>query len=329
MVTMLRYSLVVLAGCLAAHPAAAASWADALFDELSKDFGSVPRGPMLQHPFRVSNNTGHPVSIANVRVSCGCTTASALKTYLQPGEETAILARMDTTRFTGVKTVTIYVTFDRPSFEEVRLWVQANGRNDFSLTPEGFAYGTQKRGATPTATVQLTFYGSADARITEVRSDSNYIVPKAREIRREGTEVVYEVAAKLRNDAPAGKWFSDVWLKTDDPSTPPIRIPLTVEIESALSVSPEKVAMGAVKVKGESERRVIVRGARPFKITGVDGAGSDLLVRDSSPDSKPVHVLTVKLRGQHAGDVNRTLRILTDLPEDNKIEFQVNASVAP
>jgi hypothetical protein len=328
MVTMLRYSLVVLAGCLAAQPAAA-SWADALFDELSKDFGSVPRGPMLQHPFRVVNKTGQPVSISNVRVSCGCTTAAALKTYLQPGEETAIVARMDTTRFTGVKTVTIYVTFDRPGFEEVRLWVQANGRNDFSLAPEGLAYGTQKRGATPTSSVQVTFYGNGDSQITEVRSDSNYIVPRAREIRREGTEVVYELAATLRSDAPVGKWFSDVWLKTNDPATPPIRIPLTVEIESALSVSPDKVAMGEVKVKGETERRVIVRGARPFKITSVDGASGDLLVRDSSPDSKPVHVLTVKFRGRHAGDVHRTLRVLTDLPDDNKIEFQVNASVTP
>ena len=50
---MLRYSVVLLAGCLAAGPAAAASWADRLFDEMSKDFGSVPRGPALVHHFRL------------------------------------------------------------------------------------------------------------------------------------------------------------------------------------------------------------------------------------------------------------------------------------
>jgi len=296
---------------------------------LSKDFGSVPRGPTLQYPFRVVNKTGSVVNISSVRVSCGCTSASALKQTLQPGEETSVLARMDTTLFTGVKTVTIYVTFDRPSFEEVRLWVQANGRNDFSITPEGLIYGTQKRGATPTAAVNLTFYGNGDARITEIHSDSNYIQPKARQIRREGTEVVYQLSATLRNDAPVGKWFSDVWLKTDDPSMPPIRVPLTVEIESALTVTPDNVAMGPVKLKAESERRVIVRGTRPFKITGVDGAGAGVLVRDSSSESKPIHVLTVKLMARQPGDVHRTLRVLTDLPDDNKIEFQVNASVTP
>src|SRR3954468_23804106 len=105
---MLRYSAVLLVGLWAAGPAAAASWADAMFDELSKDFGSVPRGPTLTHHFRVVNNTRGPVSISNVRVSCGCTTAQALKNYLNPGEETAVLARMDTTRFVGPKSVTIY-----------------------------------------------------------------------------------------------------------------------------------------------------------------------------------------------------------------------------
>ena len=51
MAPMFRYCLVFLAGLAAARPAAAASWADGLFQELSKDFGSVPRGPTLQHSF--------------------------------------------------------------------------------------------------------------------------------------------------------------------------------------------------------------------------------------------------------------------------------------
>src|SRR3954466_2039174 len=99
---MLRYCLVLSAALLAAG-SASASWADKMFDELSKDFGSVPRGPTLTHYFRVVNNTKEPVAISSVRVSCGCTSATALKSYLKPGEETHILAQMDTNRFTGPK----------------------------------------------------------------------------------------------------------------------------------------------------------------------------------------------------------------------------------
>ena len=44
-------------GSVGGWPGRAASWADGMFDESSKDFGSVARGPALSHPFRVKNNT--------------------------------------------------------------------------------------------------------------------------------------------------------------------------------------------------------------------------------------------------------------------------------
>src|SRR5262249_46525469 len=172
---MLRYGLVVLAALWTAGPAFSATWADALFEEFSKDFGSVPRGPTLSHPFRVVNKTRGPVNIASVRVSCGCVSAAAVKTYLQPGESTHILARMDTTRFTGLKSVTIYVQFNQPAVEEVRLWVQANGRNDFAVSPDTLAFGQLKRGGSPAVSVLVSFFGNNETQVTEVKCESNYI----------------------------------------------------------------------------------------------------------------------------------------------------------
>jgi hypothetical protein len=329
MVTMLRYSLVLLAGLAAAGPAAAATWADGLFDELSKDFGSVPRGPTLVHPFRVTNNTSGPVSIASVRVSCGCVSATALKNYLNPGEETAVVARMDTTRFTGPKSVTIFVQFDRPASEEVRLWVQANGRNDFNVTPDTLVFGQVKRGGTPAASTTVTFYGQADVRITDVKGESNYIQSTIKEVRRQDSEVSYQITVKLRGDTPAGKWYTDLWVRTNNAALPQIRVPLTVEIESPLTVSPDAVSLGEVKVQTESERRVIVRGVKPFRITKVQGADDELSVRDSILESKPIHVLTVKLKPARPGEWNRTLHIVTDLAEDGEIDLHVSAQIMP
>lgn len=110
---------------------------------------------------------------------------------------------------------------------------------------------------------------------------------------------------------------------------PRVRVPLTVEIESPLSVNPPAVALGEVKVGTEAERKVIVRGTRAFKITGVKGTDGILSVKDSSNVSKSVHVLTVKVRSGKAGDVNRTLEILTDLDGDSRIEFGASARVVP
>src|SRR5947209_3729329 len=120
---MFRSCLAVLIALGAASAAPAATWADAMFDELSRDFGSVPRGPTLTHHFQLTNRSGVPVHIASARVSCGCVTATVLQPDLAPGQSTSVVAEMDTRRFTGTKTVTIYVQFDRPQWEEVRLWV--------------------------------------------------------------------------------------------------------------------------------------------------------------------------------------------------------------
>jgi hypothetical protein len=300
-----------------------------MFDDLSKDFGSVPRGPTLVYPFHLVNKTRGIVSIASVRVSCGCTTATALKSILNPGEETSIVAQMDTRRFSNSKTVTIYVQFDRPAWEEVRLWVQANSRDDVTVTPDTLAFGLTKRGSSPIANVNVAFLGDGQSQILDARSDSNYVQTAVQEVRRQDGEVGYQLTARLRPDAPVGKWYTDVWLTTNNATMPQVRVPLTVEIESALSISPTNVLLGQLKVGGEAERRVIVRGVRPFRITGVRGTDDSLLVRDSTQDSKAVHVLTVTLKGQKAGDLNRTLQVITDLKEEAEIDFQAHAKIKP
>ncbi len=248
---------------------------------------------------------------------------------LNPGESTTLTAKMDSSQFFGVRTVTIFVQFNQPNFDEVRLWVQANSRSDFALTPEQLAFGQIKRGSSPTATVSLTFYGNGTAKIAEVKSETNYVQPSIQELRRTENEVVYQITAKLRQDTPVGKWFTDVWVKTTDVNMAQLRVPVTVEIESALSVNPEIMNLGSIKVGAEIEKKVIVRGVKPFKVAGVEGGDSELTVKDSTQEAKTVHVLTVKLKPTTAGNFARTVRVLTDLKEDNRTDFQVTAQVAP
>jgi hypothetical protein len=326
---MSRYSLVVLVVLGATGPAAASSWADAMFESLSRDFGSVPRGPTLTHAFRFVNNTGAPVRITGVRVSCGCLSAQPQQYNVPAGQESTIIARMDTTRFQNSKNVTIFVTFDQPKFDEVRLWVQANSRDDFTILPESLALGKIKRGSPASASVQVSFLGSGQYQVKEVTAETNYIQPAIKEVRRNATEATYELTAKIREDAPPGKWYTDVWLHTNNPSIPKVRVPLTVEIEATLSVSPENVGLGQVKVGAVAERKVIVHGAAPFQIKEIQGTDKELTVRDTTTGSKTVHVLTVTYRPTRAGELNRTLRIVTDLKTENTIEFTTRAQVAP
>jgi hypothetical protein len=325
---MVRYSLVGLVLLALAVPAYAQR-ADAMFDELSRDFGSVPHGTQQTHAFRLVNNTGGTVRISGIRVSCGCTTARALTSVLAPGQETAIVASMDTRRFFNDKNVTIYVTFDQPRYEEVRLWIQANSRSDVEFSADGITFGRVKRGTGPVSKMTVTFRGDGNTQVVEARSESNYVKPVLKEAGRGTGDVTYEIAAQVRPDIPAGKWYTDIWLKTNNPNMPKLRVPVTIEVEAALSANPNTVTLGQVKAGTELDRKVIIRGVTPFRIIGITGADSQIRVVESNSESKTVHVLTLTLNPLEPGVLSRLIRIQTDLQNGSDIEFNAQADVIP
>jgi hypothetical protein len=332
---MFRHSLVWVVLLGAATPGWA-SWADGMFDAQARDFGSVPHGHIATHPFRLVNRTGSTVHISNVRVSCGCTTAQALQYTLAPGKDTAILVQMDTRRFYGIRAVTVYVQFDQPEFDEVRLRIQADSRDDVSVLPESFGFGQIKPGKAAKGNVTVSFLGDANFQITNARCDSNYIQLDYEETQRDAGEVAYRVTARLRPDIPAGTWYTDVWLATNNATMPRLRVPLTVEVVApapkaapAAKVTGQTVALGTVKAGEESERTVVLRSARPFRVTAITGNDDELRVRDPSSDSRAVHTLTITVHPEHSGTLTRSIRVRTDLPASDEIEIKATANVVP
>jgi hypothetical protein len=197
------------------------------------------------------------------------------------------------------------------------------------MTPDTLAFGQVKKGSTPAVSTTITFHTTTPVLITGVRSETNYLIPTIKEISRQNQLLGYQLTATLRGDAPPGKWYSDIWLKTNSATLPQIRVPVTLEIESALSLTPEIVALGMLKTQTELERRVIIRGVKPFKITRIDGGDNQLEVSESSNEEKKVHILSVKLKPQEIGSFTRKVRISTDLSSDNQVEFQVSGQIVP
>jgi len=322
---MLRFNVVLAAGLFAAAPVSAAGWAGGMLSEQGKDFGLVPRGPTLTHYFQVTNNTGKPVHISGVRVSCGCTTATALQNQLAPGESTAIQALMDTRRFSGHKQVTIFVTFDQPQWEEATVFVRAYGTDDISITPAELGFpGKVKQGTPATAKVTVQLLG-INWQVQGAESDSGYIEPAFKELRRDNGSVVYEVTASLRKDTPPGHWFTDVWLRTNQTGLPKVRIPLSVDIESA-STSPRTISFGEIKAGESAERKFSVKGEKPFRVTKVEGADGEVTAK-TSEEPKAEQEVTITFKPSKAGKFDRKLIVVTDSTDLKKIEVQAHGNV--
>jgi len=321
---MFRFNVVLAAGLIAAAPVSAAGLADGMFTEQGKDFGLVPRGPTLTHYFLVTNKSDKPVHIAGVRVSCGCTTATALQNTIAPGQSSAIQALMDTRRFSGHKQVTIFVSFDQPQWEEAQLFVRAYGSDELSVSPAEFTFPAKiKTGTTSTSKVTVQLLGNWQ--ILGSEADSAYVVPSFKEIRRDGGSAVYEISADLRKDTPAGKWFTDVWLRTNQTGLPKIRIPLTVEVESPSSPQ-HTVTFGEIKAGESAERKFSVKGAKPFRVTKIEGTDGEVTAK-TSEDPKAEHEVTLTFKPSKSGTFDRKLIVVTDRTDQKQIEVLAHGTV--
>jgi hypothetical protein len=259
---MIRHALVVLMLVGFAGSAPAATWAESLFDSTSHDFGTVPRGPVVTHYFRVTNTTGQPLHIASVRVSCGCLSASATRQDVPPGESTTIVAQLHTTRFHGYWRKPMYVTFDRPQWSEVTIMVQAVSRDDVALSPDSLAFGRIAHGTARDASVEVLLSGG-NWKVLEAKSESDYVQPQVRLLRQDAGESTYQVTVRLRPDLPAGNWFTGIKVATNNPGIPELNIPVTVEVSAPANANVRQASTAPRQGKQKERKPDTGAGRQP------------------------------------------------------------------
>lgn len=296
------------------------------FEESVKDVGGVPRGTKLVHHFKFTNNTQQSVHISNTRTSCHCATARAVKEEIAPGESSSIMVEVNTILYSGTRDFTIYVAFDRPYSAETRLMLKTVSRDDITLSPDSIQFGKVKLGAAPSQSVVVEHRAFSGWRITGIENENGYLQTR---IDPNGTQPnSYRLTVRLREDTPAGFWHASIGLVTNDPTTPRIRIPMSVEIQGSLAVTPQTLNLGKLGTSAV-EKKIVIRGAKPFKITGVEGLDNTLSIDQTKTDeAKVAHVLKITYSGNaEAGELVKKIKILTDL-DNSTVELPVQGHVS-
>ena len=336
---MSRLLLMVAAGLAAfgsmsGSSAQAQSWPDSLFAEKSFDFGAVPRGGIVRHPFVLSNRLNVPVSIVNLRVSCGCTSGTSSASLVQPGQTAVVEAQMDTRNFVGRKSTTLFVSVVAGNQQaEVGLGVSSLILSDVVLNPGSVDFGMASRGQTPSQVLTVDRVGKPDWRITKMISGSKALTASLAETRRNGGEVGYQLTVGLRPDAPAGIIRDEIRLMTNDPETPSIPLLVNGQIRGDLSASPSLLAMGNIPASSPAmQGKVIVRSSKPFAITRIDGQGDGFVLQTTDSTKKPLHVVTLTYNpkaGTTRGDLHKTFRIVTDLAGEPPLDVAATLHIEP
>jgi hypothetical protein len=296
--------------------------AEKFFNERVKDFGTVPFGPTMVHHFKITNTSNQTVYIKGAGVSCGCTTATVAANSLKPGESTYVTASMDTKRFVGQKEVLVYVTFSQP-YEQVTLAVRANRNDNFSKTAETISMGQVRRGADGSGKIQVTMRNDPYFEIRTGASNTDYVKPAFRLVRRDRSEVVYEVSADLKPGLDVGAWTTDVVFTTTNPSLPTLRIPVNVDVIAPITATPAAVQFPAVKVGDKKEMSVVVKGDKPFRIIDVKGGDELISAVADGTEAKQAHIVRLVFQPNAAGELMKTITVVTDGGTEAKVEISV------
>jgi hypothetical protein len=309
---------------------AQSAWAEKMFkDGLSHDFGSVPRGAQLSHRFVVTNIYAVRMEITSITPGCGCVTANPVKRVLEPRESTTIDVTMDTRRFTGLKAVGITVTVGPDFISTAHLRVNANSRADIVFNPGQVSFGTVTRGQAASQVIDVEYAGVLDWQVTEASANDLPVEVSLSELYRRPGQVGYRVRVTLKPNAPIGALKGDLFLKTNDPASPLLPVLVEAQVQSNLTVAPATLNLGAVKVGETVTRRVVVRGTKPFRVTGAEGMGADLqLDPPPSVTPAPVQVVSFKYVFRKAGDFRHEVKIKTDLQEA-PVVVTIEGSAAP
>jgi len=323
--------LVVVLGCslCSTQGATGQQWSSPRFAKPSHDFGTVARGAATEHLFWFTNHSGSDIHVLGVRTSCGCTTPSVVHSTVKNGEQGAIRAVFNTRSFTGQRSATITVVFDRPRYAEAQLYVRGYIRRDVVFQPSSVDFGTVREGETAERVVAIEYAGRNDWQIAAGRVPCPYLSVETRQTKRSAGRVGYQLVVRLGAEAPAGALDTELTLETNDSRGNQVPLTVTGQIVPPLSVSPALLFMGDVRGGQEFKARLVVRAAEPFKITAVE-CDDPRFQFEVSSESKTLHFIPVTFQaGGEAASLSTKIRIQTDLSGGKAAEVTASGTIRP
>ncbi|RUL84899.1 DUF1573 domain-containing protein [Tautonia sociabilis] len=309
-------------------------WVEAVFPDRSHDFGTVARGSILRHRFRITNRTNREVNITGYKPKCGCTDITVGAQTIPPGAQTTVEAIFDTTRYHGFKSSGLTLTIDRPALRSIDYQLTAYIQDELVVEPGVIDFGEVRRGEPAERVVTLRYLGGRrDWRVTDMRHENSALSAELYEASRTDAEVRYRLVAALDPDRlENGHYRDEITLKTSDPERPSLPISVAAKVVSDITVSPSVLNLGTLKPGQSAERIVLIKGSQPFRITGTRAVEGSIAPAGAPSDaSKRIHQVKVAIQAPSSarGGYHAILEITTDRPDEPPARLTAFATVVP
>lgn len=223
----------------ATHVAPAQPAAGATFD-----FGTVVRGPPIEHVFQLRNEGPAPLRVSRVALSPPLI-ATRMPAVVPPGAGAALHVRLDTTKADGPYEGEIIVFLDADGTTSERTF-EVRGRivAPIEVSPRAAVFLRAVRGERDEASVELVGHESAPFRVERVESASSRVTTRIEPIelgRR------YRMHFTLQPGAPLGRAQEPIVVHTSSRSAPEVRIAAYTFVHERVHTFPDVVDLGAIR----------------------------------------------------------------------------------
>ena len=304
-------------------------------DSPQYEFGELSSDVPIEHTFVITNNGDEPLTISDVKSSCGCTTTDLKSAVVSPGESVDLQVKAKLVARTGIQSKTVKVHSDDPKTPELVLSIKGQVTAPVMLEPYRLYFGNVKPNDQLVKAVKVLLE-EPETTITrvEVLDEKNF--PLASDnpnwrvtIERSEDQIGYVLSVHAQAPSMIGRHAVMVAVYTDHPKVPMVRLPVSITVSGALSIAPDEILVfqeptGESKPQGRylSIRRTDHDNTSPFHILKITPPNDGVQVEVKSIGSDAYRIKVDNLRVEDVAEDSQ-LVIETDVPEMKTIEIPV------
>jgi len=198
-------------------------------EEPAFNWGKTLQGEVVKHSFTVINKGGAPLTISQVKASCGCTTVAKPEKPIEPGKTDMITLEIDTKRFNGPVKKTADI-LSNAGATPLRVSMEGTVEAFFSVDPPAPRIEVVRGANPPPTKVTLKRSSQSSFKVKELKTESKILKTELVEVT-PGDLYEINVGANLGDD-PRPYYYEQVDVKLDVNGKDfdvPIRVQVTVK----------------------------------------------------------------------------------------------------
>ncbi len=305
-----------------------------VFASKTQDTGEILDTSSAKLSFLFRNTGSGPLTITQVKPSCGCTVPELAKKTYMPGEQGTLDVVFDPKGRKGAvaRSITIYTDSDHTPSESIviRALVKPVVISEPMVLP--FEALDKGKGATK----EIKVYGrTEDFKVTRATVDDTDTfaieIVDGGEVEKDGEKLRLQIIrVSVKKEAKPDNHRAQITVRTNDERKPIYTLATVARVIGDLKTSPVRVTMGRLKVGDPFEREIFIRSksSQPFTIKN---AYANSVAIDATYEFEPVdpevrNDWVIRIKGTVIGAAprfNTQLHVLTDVDNEEQLTIQM------